>query len=169
MLASNGDQRAFEDLYRATVGAVYGLCLRMTANVALAEECTQQTYVQAWQHLGAFRAESAITTWLHRIAVNEVLGNGRRESRYRVVVEDYGVSNELLQTHPSSPDLDIEEAIAELPERQRQVFVLYAVYGYKHEETAALLDIAVGTSKAHYHKARRLLQSKLGGADEQSD
>jgi len=160
--ARNGDQRAFERFYRETVGAVYGLCLRLTANPSLAEECVQQAYIQAWRNLARFRGDSAITTWLHRIAVNEVRGQFRKEGRHelnRAVVDD----DELLATPSDHPGtLDLEKAIAGLPERARAVFVLVGIYGYRHEETAAMLDIAIGTSKAHYHHARRQLREQLG-------
>lgn len=160
--AKKGDEAAFEALYRATVGKIYGLCLRMSADPSLAEECTQNTYVRAWQKLGDFRGESGIATWLHRIAVNEVLGSHRRENRHRHEEEDLTT----LMGEGMSTDLDLERAIGALPERPRQVFVLFGVYGYGHRETASLLDIAEGTSKAHYHQARRLLQAALGGKDE---
>lgn len=156
--ARGGDERAFEHLYRATVGMVYGLCLRLTANPTLAEECTQQSYIQAWRALPRFRGASSLTTWLHRIAVNEVRGHFRRERRHEVdrsdedppVAADEGVA------------VDLERAVAALPERARSVFVLVGIYGYRHEETARMLDIATGTSKAHYHHARRQLKELLG-------
>ncbi len=157
--ARKGSQVAFEALYRATIGPVYGLCLRMTSDPTIAEECAQATYVQAWRKLDGFRGGSAITTWLHRIAVNEVLGQHRRERRHRLVEAD----PELVETSVNNGlRIDLERAIGTLPERSRQVFVLFGIYGYAHEETAAMLDIAVGTSKAHYHQARRHLQQVLG-------
>lgn len=160
-LAQTGDTAAFEGLYRATVGRIHGLCLRMTGNMALAEDCTQNTYVRAWQKIGDFRGQSAITTWLHRIAVNEVLGAYRRENRHEHEEESHV---EALST-ATSDDPDLERAIAELPERMRQVFVLFAIYGYGHKETALMLGIAEGTSKAQYHQARRQLQRLLGEND----
>lgn len=141
---------------------MYGICLRMTANSAQAEECTQRTFVRAWQNLDKFRGDSKLTTWLHRIAVNEVLGRGRHETRYRMAVNEFGENTETIQAFSGSSDLDLERAIAALPERARQVFVLHAVYGYQHDETAEFLDIATGTSKAHYHRARQMLQDALG-------
>lgn len=158
----DGDNRAFEQVYRHCVGAVYGLCLRMTANPALAEECTQRTFVKAWRNVEKFRGDSKLTTWLHRIAVNEVLGNGRYENRYRTVVDDFGEDAETRAAFGGSPDLDLECAIAQLPQRMRQVFILHAVYGYQHNETATMLGIATGTSKAHFHRARQMLQDALG-------
>jgi len=160
--ARGGDQRAFEALYRETCGLVYGLCLRLTANRALAEECVQQTFIQAWRNLSAFRGDSSVSTWLHRIAVNEVRAQYRRESRHDL--EDGG-ELPLAHTTDTGRVMDLERAIASLPERARAVFVLVGVYGYPHEEAAGLLDMAVGTSKAHYHHARRQLKVLLGDAE----
>ena len=160
--AKTGDETAFESLYRVTVGNVYGLCLRMTADPSLAEDYTQNTYVRAWQKLTDFRGESGITTWLHRIAINEVLGAHRREKRHRH--ED--IDPVTLIGEGMSVDIDLERVISALPERARQVFVLFGIYGYGHKETASLLDIAEGTSKAHYHQARLLLRGALGERDE---
>lgn len=168
-LSCGGDNAAFERLYRAAVGPVFGLCLRMAANPAHAEECAQKTFIRAWQHRAEFRGDSKITTWLHRIAVNEVLSTKRRETRYKRAMDEWGANAELESAFPSSPDLDLERAISELPERARQVFVLRAIYGYAHEETAAMLDIAIGTSKAHYHKARHLLHDALGDSHDHAD
>lgn len=157
--ARGGDQRAFEAIYRATAGAVYGLCLRLTADVHQAEECVQQTYVQAWRNLSRFRGESTLTTWLHRIAVNEVRSHFRRERRHRVPGSD---EEPVDPQGEGSYTRDLENAIAALPERARAVFVLVGIYGHPHEEAAAMLSIAVGTSKAHYHHAKRQLRRSLG-------
>lgn len=159
--ARGGDQRAFEALYRATCGLVYGLCLRLTANPALAEECVQQTYIQAWRHLPAFRGDSSVGTWLHRIAVNEVRAQFRRESRHDL---ETSAEPPVAPGTDAGGGMDLERAIATLPGRARAVFVLVGVYGYSHEEAAGLLHMAVGTSKAHYHHARRQLQTRLGDA-----
>lgn len=166
--AQNGNQRAFEALYRETVEAVYGLCLRMTANPALAEDCVQQTYLQAWRNLPGFRGNSALSTWLHRIAVNEVRGHFRKDSRHESNRADFDAAEESLAAPAPSAgaEIDLERAIAELPERGRAVFVLVGVYGYPHEEAATMLDMAVGTSKAHFHQARRRLQARLGSSNE---
>jgi RNA polymerase sigma-70 factor (ECF subfamily) len=162
--AQAGDQQAFEILYRATVGKVHGLCLRMSSNPTIAEECVQLTYIQAWRNLSSFRGGSAIGTWLHRIAVNEVLGLHRKERRHSVErVEDADAHVETIGTFDHADHgLDLEQAIAKLPDQARQVFVLFGIYGYPHQETAEMLNIAVGTSKAHYHRARRQLQTLLG-------
>lgn len=167
------DARAFEQVYRACSGLVFGLCLRMTANQAAAEDCTQATFIQAWEKRLSFRGDSQLNTWLHRIAVNAVLGRGRQEGRLREVLDEYAevtVTEQGYGSLPAGGDRDLERAIAALPERGRQVFVLHAIHGYKHEEVGQMMGIAAGTSKAHYHRSRELLQSTLAdGADHHSD
>jgi RNA polymerase sigma-70 factor (ECF subfamily) len=160
--AQRADAQAFESLYRRHVDRVYGLCLRMTGNVAEAEDCTQEAFIQGWSKLDRFRGDSTFATWMHRIAVNAVLGRKRKSSREQDRVQ---LAAEVLPAPVSTADTgelrDIAEAIDRLPERARHVFVLYAVYGYSHEETAQMLEIAAGTSKAQLHRARRLLEQQL--------
>lgn len=160
--AQRGDTRAFEALYRMHVDRVYGLCLRMTGNVSEAEDCAQEAFIQAWDKLDAFRGDSAFGTWLHRIAVNSVLGrirkSKREHDRIRAVAE---ISDAPVITGDTGSLRDLSEAIDKLPEGARHVFVLNAVYGYSHEESSNMLGIAVGTSKAQLHRARRLLAQQL--------
>ena len=168
--SQGGNQQAFAQLYQDHVGAVYALCMRMTANVALAEDCTQQAFVNAWRGLAKFRGDAQFGTWLHRIAVNAVLAAQRQDQRrhqFEVAVEQD--AGELVAQQWSSEEHDdraLEAAIARLPERQRQVFVLHAVYGFSQAEVATQLEIAVGSVKAHYHSARGHLQRSLGEQDE---
>lgn len=160
--AQKSDKSAFESLYRLHVDRVYALCLRMTGNVAEAEDCTQDTFIQAWSKLDRFRGDSSFGTWLHRVAVNTVLGRMRRSNRERDrirAVGDVAPSNESIGD--SSGLRDLESAMNELPSGARHVFVLHAVYGYSHEETGDMLGIASGTSKAQLHRARRLLAQQL--------
>jgi RNA polymerase sigma-70 factor (ECF subfamily) len=113
--------------------------------------------------LETFAGQSAFSTWLHRLAVNVVLmerrSTGRRERRV-VAVED-GPADGAAQEAPPGLRLDLERAITELPEGAREVFILHDVEGYSHEEIGAMVGIAVGTSKAHLFRARRLLREKL--------
>ena len=118
-------------------------------------------FVQAWVKRGSFRGDARLTTWLHRIAVNEVLGRGRSEGRLQAVVGEYARETDDSVTPMAGADIDLERAIAELPERSRQVFVLHAVHGYKHTEVGEMMGIAPGTSKAHFHRSRELLQERL--------
>lgn len=160
--AQRSDSRAFEHLYRMHIGKVYGICLRMTGNVSEAEDCAQEAFIQAWNKLDLFRGDSAFSTWLHRIAVNSVLGRMRKskreQDRIRVAVEQ---SSSPVSVADNGEMRDLSEAVDKLPEGARHVFVLHAVYGYSHVETGEMLDIAPGTSKAQLHRARRLLAQQL--------
>ena len=156
------DACAFESLYRLHVGAVYGLCLRMTGNVAEAEDCTQEAFIQAWNKLDNFRGDSAFSTWIHRIAVNAVLGRMRKSRRERDRIQVAAEAGPSPASMADSGELrDLSDAVDRLPEGARHVFVLFAVYGYTHEEAGDMLGIATGTSKAQLHRARRLLAQQL--------
>ncbi len=156
------DTAAFEVLYRLHVDKVYGLCLRMTGNASEAEDCAQDAFIQAWTKLDKFRGESAFGTWMHRVAVNTVLGRMRKsrreQDRIRAVAEVSSIP-EAIGDNGGLQDLEL--AINELPSGARHVFVLHGVYGYSHDETSGMLGIAEGTSKAQYHRARRLLAQQL--------
>jgi RNA polymerase sigma-70 factor, ECF subfamily len=162
--ARAGDARAFERLYREHVGKVYGLCLRMTREPAMAEDCTQETFINAWRALDGFQTRSSLSTWLHRIAVNVTLGKRRRAApviESSVEAEDESVETEWTLETPVEVE-EIETAIADLPEGARDVLVLYAIYGYSHAEAAEMLGLAEGTCKAQLHRARGLLRQRLG-------
>jgi len=163
--AQAGEILAFEDLYRQHVGRVHALCLRMSRSPSEAEELTQRTFVRVWERLGSFRAESKLSTWLYRIAVNVVLeerrSRDRRESR--IVPED---PTDLERTAADrsgggEDSRDLEKAIRGLPPAARMVFVLHDIEGYKHHEIARLTGRATGTCKAQLHRARRLLREAL--------
>jgi RNA polymerase sigma-70 factor (ECF subfamily) len=165
--ARGGDTVAFEHLYRAHVGRVHGLCLRMTGHPQTAEDLTQETFVNAWRSLSAFEGRSGFGTWLHRIAVNAVLARGRSpQGRGEVsLTTDEGTQRDFempgeLDMDAATP-LDLERAIASLPPGARDVMVLYGVYGYSHEEAAGMLGVAVGTCKAQLHRARRLMRERM--------
>ena len=161
--AQRSDAAAFEALYRDNVDRVYGLCLRMTGNVSEAEDCTQEAFIQAWKQLAKFRGDSAFGTWLHRIAVNAVLGRIRKSRREHDRIRAVAELNDAPVASADGGNLrDLSDAVNRLPEGARHVFVLYAVYGYSHEEAGNMLGIATGTSKAQLHRARRLLVQQLG-------
>jgi RNA polymerase sigma-70 factor, ECF subfamily len=162
--ACAGDVRAFERLYREHVGRVYGLCLRMTRDPAMAEDCTQEAFINAWKALSRFETRSSLATWLHRIAVNVALAKRRKAS---VVLEstsdgdDEVIESDWTLETPLEVN-EIEAAIERLPEGARDVLVLHAIYGYSHLEAAEMLGVAEGTCKAQLHRARSLLRDKLG-------
>jgi RNA polymerase sigma-70 factor (ECF subfamily) len=163
--AQAGDQTAFHELYRQYAGRVYALCLRLTGDATAAADRTQDAFVRAWQKLRSFRGESAFTSWLHRVTVNVVLNErrttGRRE--IRVAPADPATIDQAPGRSGGSEGLsiDLERAIAALPEGAREVFVLFDIEGYGHTEIAQMIGIAEGTSKAQLFRARRLLREKL--------
>jgi RNA polymerase sigma-70 factor, ECF subfamily len=159
--AGAGDTRAFERLYREHSGRVYGLCLRMTRDAQLAEDCTQETFINAWRALAKFETRSSLSTWLHRIAVNVSLARRRRNVPVEPLPEeDEGESLEWTFETPVEV-AEIEAAIEGLPDGARDALVLHALYGYSHGEAAQMLGIAEGTCKAQLHRARKLLREKL--------
>ncbi len=160
--AQQADAAAFESLYRLHVDRVYGLCLRMTGNASEAEDCTQEAFIQAWNKLSKFRGDCAFRTWIHRIAVNSLLGRmmkSRREQDRIQAVTDISPAPETVGDSANFEDL--QNAVDDLPDGARHVFVLHAVYGYSHDETGEMLGIATGTSKAQLHRAKRLLAQQL--------
>jgi RNA polymerase sigma factor (sigma-70 family) len=168
--AAAGDSVAFEKLYRLHVDRIYGLCCRLcNGDTARAEQSTQDAFVRAWEKLGSFRGESRFGTWLHRLTVNVVLGEHRLLKRW--VAFDDGAPGEdeapgadkLLpqQQEDHGLRMDLERALSRLPNGARTVLVLHDIQGYQHEEISSLTGIAVGTSKAQLHRARRLMKEWL--------
>jgi RNA polymerase sigma-70 factor (ECF subfamily) len=164
--AAGGDAGAFESIYRRHAGRVHGVIARLVGgHGARAEDLTQEAFVRAWQALPQFRFESAFATWLHRLAVNTALMElrGRRPGpRFDddAALEDLGVAD--TAGHGAALAMDLERAVATLPPRARAVLVLHDVEGWKHEEIATELAMAVGSSKAQLHRARQLLRARLG-------
>lgn len=166
--AGKGDVGAFEQLYQRHNRRVYSLCLRMTQNVAEAEDLAQEAFIQLFRKIGSFRGDSAFTTWLHRLTVNQCLMHFRKKS---VKLERTTIEGETpiqivrgTENPNSMPVLDriaLDNALKELPPGYRTVFVLHDVEGHEHEEIARILGVAVGTSKSQLHKARMKLRRIL--------
>ncbi|NTS77210.1 RNA polymerase sigma factor [Catenovulum sp. SM1970] len=157
--AQMGNRFAFSQVYQKHHGHVYALCLRLTANTTLAEDACQEVFIHLWHKLDSFDHQSKFSTWLHTVAVRVCISYLRKQKSWlqRVVQsEDQGITEAgLVEIH----DLNgLDKLILKLPERARQVFVLVAVEGYRHEEVGQLLNIAVGSSKSQYHRAKGLLQ-----------
>lgn len=164
--AARADVSAFEQLYRRHHRRVHGVIVRLVGQAGTrAEDLTQEAFVRAWQALPAFRFESAVSTWLHRLAVNTALMEMRARRSRPWPEED----DDALET-VATPDTagravlgrDLERAVASLPPRARAVLVLHDVEGWKHEEIAGELGMAVGSSKAQLHRARGLLRARIG-------
>ena len=165
--ARDGDMRAFEALYRRHVGRVHGVIARLVGgHGARAEDLAQEAFVRAWQALPAYRFESAFGTWLYRLAVNTALMELRaRRSRPQMDGDEDAfdsIGGVDSAGHVTALSIDLERVVATLPPRARAVLVLHDVEGWKHEEIAIELGMAVGSSKAQLHRARGLLRTRLG-------
>ena len=166
--AAAGDMPAFEALYERHHRRVYSLCLRMTGNTAEAEDLAQEAFIQLYRKIGSFRGESAFTTWLHRLTVNQVLMHFRKRGvRMEQTTDDGDVPVQVVKgtENPASmPVVDriaLDKAISQLPPGYRTVFILHDIEGHEHEEIARLLGCSVGTSKSQLHKARMRLRQLL--------
>jgi RNA polymerase sigma-70 factor (ECF subfamily) len=163
--AQKQQQSAFRQLYQRHVRMVYGLCLRLTGQSAMAEDITQEVFIQVWRRLHTFNGDSAFTTWLHSITTNTTVSYLRKQKSWwhrLQASDDYEALADQLQSSPS-PDLDsLQAALAALPERARLVFVLHAIEGYRQESIAQVLGITTGTVKAQFHRARQLLEAWIG-------
>ena len=164
--AQAGDRLAFEKLYRAHCDRIYALCWRMCGcDEALAQDMVQEAFVRAWNKLGLFRGDSKFGTWLHRLAVNVVLSD--RRIRVKRLKRETEMVDEVERTLTGDKDVsaglrkDLEAAIGGLPERARTVLVLYDIEGYQHSEIAEMTGMAVGSSKAQLHRARKLVREML--------
>jgi RNA polymerase sigma-70 factor (ECF subfamily) len=164
-----GELGAFEELYRAHAGRIYSLALRMLGNAADAEDLLQEIFLTAHRKLETFRGDAALGTWLYRLATNQVLDHVRSRAARTgqmtdglddaAVIAD-GMGHRLGER--AIDRIDLERALAQLPEGCRAAFVLHDVEGLEHREVADVLGIAEGTSKSQVHKARLRLRALLG-------
>lgn len=167
-LASTGDMGAFEEIYKRHHRRVYSICLRMLQSPTEAEDLTQDVFIQLYRKVGSFRGDSAFTTWLHRMTVNQVLMHFRKRTvKYEKTTEE-GETPDQMVTGTTDPNkmrivdkIALDNAIEQLPTGYKNVFVLHDVEGYEHEEVARILGCSVGTSKSQLHKARLKLQKLL--------
>ena len=166
-----GDLAAFEELYRAHAGRLYSVAFRLVGNAADAEDLLQEIFLAAHRKLDSFRGESALGTWLYRLATNLCLAHLRsRTGRSNQVTDP--LDDEVGVFDAGAGDLaertvtkmDLERALARLPEGCRAAFVLHDVEGLEHREVAEVLGIAEGTSKSQVHKARLKLRALLSGS-----
>lgn len=167
-LASSGNLAAFELIYERYHRRTYSLCLRMTSSQTEAEDLTQEVFIQLFRKIGSFRGDSAFSTWLHRLTVNQVLMHFRKRSVKNERTSDDGEIPEQTVHGTANPNkmqvvdrIALKNAIAELPNGYRNVFILHDVEGFEHEEVARLMGISVGTSKSQLHKARLKLRGLL--------
>lgn len=182
--AQRGDAAAFANIFYAHKPRIYSLCLRMTSNIAEAEDLTQESFLQVFRKLPTFRGDSALSTWMYRVAVNTVLMYFRKRGRPQISLDEslsdqgqtkkreHGSDDQRLVTCVDR--IALARAIRELPDGYRTIFLLHEVDGYEHREIARLLKCSVGNSKSQLHKARVRMREILcyrpeSAADGKSD
>jgi RNA polymerase sigma-70 factor (ECF subfamily) len=140
----------------------------MTQNVQEAEDLTQESFIQLYRKIGSFRGDSAFTTWLHRLTVNQVLMHFRKRSVKMEKTTEEGETPVQIVKGTENPNampvidrIALDNAIAQLPPGYKSVFILHDVEGHEHEEVARILGCSVGTSKSQLHKARMKLRRLL--------
>jgi len=166
--AAGGDMESFEALYDRHSRRVYSLCLRMTQNASEAEDLAQEVFIQLFRKIGSFRGESAFTTWLHRLTVNQVLMHFRKRSVKLEQTTEEGDTPIQIVRGTENPNhmpvvdrIALDKAIEQLPPGYKKVFTLHDVEGHEHEEISRILGCSVGTSKSQLHKARMKLRGLL--------
>jgi RNA polymerase sigma-70 factor (ECF subfamily) len=162
----SGDLAAFEELYRAHAGKLFSVACRMVGNPADAEDLLQEIFLSAHRKLDGFRGDSALGTWLYRLATNHCLDHLRsRAARMNQVTDaledEPGQAAGRSLAEQTVTKMDLERALARLPEGCRAAFVLHDVQGLEHREVAEVLGVAEGTSKSQVHKARQRLRALL--------
>ena len=165
---SKADVPAFEDLYRQHSTRLFNLAWRMCGTRADAEDLLQEIFLLAYRKLPEFRGDSTVGTWLYRLAMNRCLDH-LKNRQTRASGATTTLDEDMIAGPKGIPDggikrLDLERAIARLPEGARAVFVLYDVEGFQHHEIANILGISEGTSKSQVHKARLKLRVLLTAA-----
>lgn len=159
--SQNGDQIAYEKLYRANIGKVYALCLRLCGQKELAEDLSQESFIRAWQKIGSFRGDSAFSSWLFRLTSNVVIGYLRKQNKWKVEsLDEQNYDQTVSSERPLGENRDIDTALRCLSDTARVVLIMYEYLGYQHNEISKITGMAVGTSKTHLHRARATLKAR---------
>jgi RNA polymerase sigma-70 factor (ECF subfamily) len=176
--AQQGESEAFADLFHAHKAKIYSICLRMTNNTAQAEDLTQDAFLQVFRKLSTFKGNSALSTWLYRIAVNTVLMHFRKKALKQISLDEpsnhdastvrreYGSRDSRLSG--SVDRITLTRAITGLPTGYRTIFLLHEVEGYEHQEIAKILKCSVGNSKSQLHKAKLRIREFLAEGKNQA-
>jgi RNA polymerase sigma-70 factor (ECF subfamily) len=162
--ARRGDASALHALYDTHMGPIYRLTFRMTGDEQLARELTQDTFVRAFQRLDGFREDSAFLTWLHSIAVSVTLNEMKRRKRERARSAPVEDADAVAESSPRSDPVlrdKLMQAVNDLPDGCRTVFLMHDAEGYTHQEIGSALGITDGTSKAQLARARGKLRIAL--------
>jgi RNA polymerase sigma-70 factor (ECF subfamily) len=173
--ARAGDQDAFAELYVKHKKHVFSLCIRMVRDFSLAEDLTQETFLQVHRKLASFRGDSLFSTWLHRLAINTVLMHMRKRVLASVSLDQmmengsgdragFSFGTRDLPQAGVVDRLAIDHALAAMAPGYRSVFLLHDIQGFDHGEVASMLKCSCGNTKSQLYKARRSLRRRLAAS-----
>jgi len=160
-----GNETAFRDIYRLYNKAMFNLCLRITGNVAEAEDVLQEAFISAFRKIDSFENRSSFGAWLKRIVINTAVNHMNKQKNSWVGLDEdrTQIANpEVVDVQ--STDLQVQKvkrAIDKLPGGYRVVLSLYLLEGYDHKEIAEVLSISESTSKTQYIRAKKKLRALL--------
>jgi RNA polymerase sigma-70 factor (ECF subfamily) len=164
--AQRGDRNAFGELVNIHAQGVTNVSYRMCGDVQIAEEASQEAFIQAWLHLSSYRPQISLRNWLYRIAVNAATDILRREKRILpnaiedLHLTDSGPGPEALLSQSERTAL-VQKAILSLPDASRAVLVLREYEEMSYHEIADTLDIPIGTVMSRLNYARKILKESL--------
>lgn len=159
--AAAGDARAFETIYREHHRHVWALATRWESDPDRAEELLQEAFLRVWRSLPGFRGDSTLSTWIHAVAVRTAIDRVRKKERRRARERAAGASARDWMEPTPGLAVDLERAIAALPDGQRRMLVLHAIEGYRCREIAARMGVALGTVQSQVFRAREKLREVL--------
>jgi RNA polymerase sigma-70 factor, ECF subfamily len=161
----DADVEAFESMYREYSPRIYSMACRMAGSPQDGEDLLQEIFLQAYRKLGSFKGESALGTWLYRLALNHCLDYVRsRRAKMNKLTETLDAERSfepMAGRQTPIAKIDLERAIERLPDGCREAFVLHDIEGFDHKDVGDLLGIAEGTSKSQVFKARMKLRALL--------
>jgi RNA polymerase sigma-70 factor (ECF subfamily) len=161
--ARNGALPAQEALYYQYCKAMYNLCIRMCGNETDAHDLLQEGFITAFEKLHQLKDAETFGGWLKRIMINQCIAHSKRKNIFgNLLVAENETAEEAVENRWDAISMEeLHYAIKQLPEGCRQIFVLYAIEDYTHQQIASELGLSTGTSKSQYNRAKRLLQHIL--------
>lgn len=168
--AKRGDMAAHAEIFRVFSSPVYTLAARLTGSTAAADDVLQESFLEVIRSLAKFRGDASLATWIRRIAVSKSLMYLRSAWRRRATLfrdlGDAGASAiepaSAAEARAVQLNMDLEKALARLPDISRVVVLLYDVEGYSHAEIAELMGMSVSFSKSQVSRAHARLREMLG-------
>lgn len=159
--AQNGDNSAFRELYNAYAGAMYSISYRIVNNTNEAEDVLQESFLKAFQNIKKFDTSNAFGGWLKKVVINASIDQVRKRRISFVPIDDAKHDLEIEEESMRFDAETLRACIQELPDNYRVVLTLFLFEDQSHKEIAALLNITEGTSKSHFHRAKKKLLTLL--------